>query len=124
MVPWAAGPRWSGAGWAVKLVVAVVQDYDADRFLRAATDEGLRATRIASTGGYLRTGNSTVLLGVADEAVGRCLELLAATSAVRVERASEVASELTELYASGLAEVKVGGAVAFVLRVERFEQFR
>jgi uncharacterized protein YaaQ len=102
----------------------VVQDYDADRFLRAATDEGLRATRIASTGGYLRTGNTTVLLGVADEMVGRCLELLAATAAVRVERAAAVASELSELYASGLAEVKVGGAVAFVAGVERFEQFR
>jgi uncharacterized protein YaaQ len=107
----------------MKLVVAIVQDYDVDRLLRAVAVAGLRATRIASTGGYLRTGNTTVMLGVVDEAVGGCLEILQETCGVRVERPSEeLQPDLPELYASGLAGMTVGGGVAFVVPVRRFER--
>ena len=108
----------------MKLVVAVVQDYDSDRLLRAVTEAGYRATRIASTGGFLRTGNTTVLMGVADERVTQCLHLITATCRSRVERPpDELGPDLAEWYPPGLSEVLVGGAVAFVLPVGRFERF-
>ena len=107
----------------MKLIVAIVQDYDVDRLLQAVGAAGLRATRIASTGGYLRTGNATVLLGVANEAVDLCLSLLAATCSSRFERpGADIEADLPELYASGLAGVPVGGAVAFVVPVRSFER--
>lgn len=108
----------------MKLVVAVVQDYDVDRLLHRVTGAGLGATRIASTGGFLRTGNTTVLLGVPDEAVPRCLAILGDVCGARVERTGpDLAPDLSELYASGLAETTVGGAVAFVVGVDRFERY-
>jgi uncharacterized protein YaaQ len=108
----------------MKLVVAVILDYDVDRLLRAVTEASLGATRVASTGGYLRTGNTTVLLGVPDDRVAQCLRLLATVCGARLERAAAgVAADLPEIYASGLADVTVGGGVAFVAPVQRFERF-
>jgi len=50
----------------VKLVIAIIQDYDTDAFLKAISRQALMATRIASAGGFLRTGNTTVFMGVED----------------------------------------------------------
>ncbi len=107
----------------MKLIVAIVQDYDVDRLLGGVASAGLRATRIASTGGYLRTGNATVILGVPDADVKRALGLLAGTCGTRVERPDPgLPPDLPELYASGVAGIRLGGGVAFVVPVRRFEQ--
>ncbi|MDP9473454.1 MAG: cyclic-di-AMP receptor [Chloroflexota bacterium] len=108
----------------MKLIVAVVQDYDTDRLLRAVSELSLRATRIASTGGFLRTGNTTVLMGVADEHVASGLEAIRRTCCSRVEQpANPVVGDLTEWYPPGVVEVTVGGAVVFVVPVGRFERY-
>ena len=107
----------------MKLIVAIVQDYDCDRLLRAIADAGFRATRIASTGGFLRTGNTTVLMGVADDQVGRCVSLIRSACQTRVERVPEaLAGDYTEWHPAGIAEVTIGGAVLFVTNVSRFER--
>lgn len=105
----------------MKLILAIVQDYDCDRLLSAVTNAGLRATRIASTGGFLRTGNTTVLMGVDDSEVSRCLQAIADSCKARVERrAEELLGELGEWTSPGIVEVTIGGAVVFVLTVSRF----
>lgn len=107
----------------MKLVIAVVQDYDADPLLRRISAAGLRATRLASTGGFLRTGNTTLLLGVPDATVPLVLSLLTETCGRRRGRTEPALhSELSELYAAGVADVPLGGAVAFVANVSRFER--
>src|SRR4051794_27970720 len=70
---------------AMKLIVAIVQDYDCDRLLRALSANGFRATRIASTGGFLRMGNTTVFMGVPDERVSACIDILKQTCRRRVD---------------------------------------
>ena len=104
----------------MKLVVAIVQDYDTDRLLRAVTGAGLSATRIASTGGFLRTGNTTVLMGVPDDRVATCLTLIRDTCGRRVEGPTVIPADLPELYPLGIAEITVGGGVVFVAPVEGF----
>lgn len=119
-------PAATGKGDAspMKLVVAIVQDYDADRLLRAVADAGFGATRLPSMGGFLRTGNTTVLMAVSDDQVGHCLSLVREAGGRRVQRpAVEVVPELTELYPLGVAEVMIGGGVAFVAAVVRHERF-
>ena len=51
----------------MKLVVAVVQDKDSNRLSNALIKEGFRATKLASTGGFLRAGNTTFMIGTEDE---------------------------------------------------------
>jgi uncharacterized protein YaaQ len=57
----------------MKLMIAIVQDKDAEALLSALTQMGYRATKMASTGGFLREGNSTVFLGVEDNRVEEVL---------------------------------------------------
>jgi uncharacterized protein YaaQ len=105
----------------MKLVVAIVQDYDTDRLLRAISAAGLRATRIASTGGFLRMGNTTVLAGVEDDQVATCLAILRETCHLRTERPPEhIVEELSFLGPGTITEVQIGGAVVFVVPVKRF----
>jgi uncharacterized protein YaaQ len=108
---------------ATRLVVAVVQDYDTDRLLRGLTEAGFGATRLPSTGGFLRTGNTTVMIGLAAADVGRCLDIIAESCRRRAAAPPVVAApELAELPAGGVADVRIGGAVVFVARVARFER--
>ena len=105
----------------MKLVIAIVQDYDTDRLLRAISEADLRATRIASTGGFLRMGNTTVFLGVDDAEVPKCLDLLRRTCCSRVERPPmHLVEEFGGLGPGTIAEVTIGGAVVFIVPVSRF----
>lgn len=105
------------------LVIVVVQDYDVDKLLSSMINEGFGATRIASTGGYLQTGNTTVLIGVNEAECPRCLQIVAECCRARLDACgAEFSPELPEYYASGVAAAQLGGGVAFVLPVSRFER--
>jgi len=59
-----------------KLIIAIIKDDDNERVSAKLTAEDFRVTQIASTGGFLRSGRSTLLIGVEDERVPRALEVL------------------------------------------------
>ncbi len=107
----------------MKMIVAIVQSYDTDRLLRSVTSAGFRVTRIQSTGGFLRSGNSTVLMGVDDDRVQECLRLINSSSRSRIENVpDELEAQAYELTGADVASVAVGGAVVFVLPVTQFER--
>jgi uncharacterized protein YaaQ len=107
----------------VKLIVAIVQAYDTDPLLRNVTNAGFRVTRIQSTGGFLRAGNSTVFMGVEDDRVQECLELIRQSSRSRVEVVpDDLEMQIYEVTGADVHTVVVGGAVVFVLPVSRFER--
>lgn len=107
-----------------RLIIAIVQDFDAEKLLSNLSAHGFGATRVASTGGYLRAGNSTLLLGVSAAEVGTCLAVLRNLCQARPDRpAMDPCPELTELYASGISHSTVGGGVAFIATVERHERY-
>mgnify|MGYP002681474284 FL=1 len=60
----------------MKLIIAILPDSDSDAVSRALTDADFRITRIASTGGFLRRGNTTFLAGVEEEQVEKALQLI------------------------------------------------
>lgn len=108
----------------MKLIVAVVQDYDCDRLLRALSAAGLRATRIASTGGFLRMGNTTVFMGVPENRVPQCVTILKESCRRRVQAPPPALIESLGLLTAGaFADVQLGGAVIFVKTISRFERF-
>jgi uncharacterized protein YaaQ len=107
----------------MKLVIAVVQDQDADRTINALTQAGYRVTRVASTGGFFSVGNTTLLCGVDDTAVEAVIGILKQTCERRT-RLIPAGPNLVESAAmmGAFVEVEVGGATVFVLNVEHFEQ--
>lgn len=87
----------------MKLIIAIIHDEDNDRVSRMLTGENFRVTMIASTGGFLRSGRSTLLIGVKDE---------------RLERALQILRENCVIDKEG----KEKKAIVFVLNVEEFIQ--
>ncbi len=60
----------------MKLVIAIVRDSDSDAISHALTSADLRVTQVASTGGFLRRGNTTLLIGLDDEQVEPALDII------------------------------------------------
>lgn len=60
----------------MKLIIAVIRDIDNDMVSHGLTSAGLRVTQVASTGGFLKRGNSTLLIGLEDEQVESALEII------------------------------------------------
>jgi len=107
-----------------KLCLLIVSDSDADRLLNRLVTEGFPATKIGSTGGFLRRGNATIISGVPDHAVGRVIEI---TRELCHARREFVPVQSLPFVGDGgfptePIEVRVGGATIFVLDIERFEQ--
>lgn len=65
---------------AKKLVIAVVQNDDADNVVDALLEHEFRATRLASTGGFLRRGNTTLLIGADSNQVDPVIDLIRASA--------------------------------------------
>jgi len=60
----------------MKLVIAIVQDKDAEAVIEELVTQDRRVTRVASTGGFLRRGNVTLLIGVEEQDVQPVIDLL------------------------------------------------
>ena len=87
----------------MKMMIAILGDQDAEHVLQALVDNEFRATRISSTGVFLRRGNTTILIGLEEE---------------RVDQAIEIIRENTQ----PSEEPYQRRATVFVLPVSRFEQ--
>jgi uncharacterized protein YaaQ len=60
----------------MKLVIAIVRDIDAGAAIEELVSHEYRVTRVASTGGFLRRGNVTLLIGIEDEHVPAVIDIL------------------------------------------------
>lgn len=109
----------------MKLVIAVVQDKDSNRLLNALVEEDFRATKLASTGGFLKAGNTTFMVGVEDEKVSQLLEIIKQNCRAREQLVAPVSplGGNAESYVPYPVEVQVGGATVFVIPVEQFVHF-
>ncbi len=108
----------------MKLVVATVQDQDADALIENLTNQGYRVTRIGTTGGFLQQGNTTLLIGVEDHQVNTVVGILKKLSHRRTQympMATGAVSNGAALY-NNYIEVEVGGATIFILDIDHFEQ--
>lgn len=105
----------------MKLIMAIVNKDDAGRVADAVTDAGFFATKLATTGGFLKAGNTTFLIGTEEEKVDEVITLVGRHSKRRTQLVS--GSAYGSVHASAFpVEVTVGGATIFVMDVERFEK--
>lgn len=108
----------------MKLIVAIVQDEDAGRLVSALMSEGYGVTKLATTGGFLRAGNTTLLVGVSDDKLQGAVGVIEKVCKSRKQIAtspSPVAGS-SGMYVPYPVEVVVGGATVFVLDVEQFKK--
>ncbi len=109
----------------MQLIFAVVQDKDVSRLSDALVKASIRATKLASTGGFLRAGNTTFMIGVDDDRTEEVMTAIRKSCRAREQLVTPLSplGNQVESYVSYPVSVQVGGATVFVVRVERFEQF-
>ncbi|WP_026693242.1 cyclic-di-AMP receptor [Peribacillus kribbensis] len=109
----------------MKLIIAVVQDKDSNRLLSSLVDHNFRATKLATTGGFLKSGNTTFMIGTDDIRVNKALEIIKDNCQSREQLVAPVSpmGGNADSYVPYPVEVEVGGATVFVLPVEEFRQF-
>ncbi len=109
----------------MKLVIAVVHDRDKHKIMDALRRAGFRFTQVASTGGFFREGNVTLLIGTEDEDVEALLNLIGEHCKTREQYVNLLPLDPSQVggFPPSPVKVLVGGAIAFVLPVERFERF-
>ena len=109
----------------MKLVVTVIHDRDKHRTMNALRGAGYGFTQVASTGGFLREGNVTLLVGTEDDELEALITLVRDSCKTREQFVNLLPPDSSQVGAFIPSPVKVlvGGAIAFVLDVERFERF-
>ncbi|MCR4876083.1 MAG: cyclic-di-AMP receptor [Clostridiales bacterium] len=107
----------------MKLIIAIVQDEDSSRLLTSLMNDGFGVTKLATTGGFLKAGNTTLMIGVEDEKVQDAIKSIESVCRSRKQFTTAHTSP-SGVSAGGYipfpVEVTVGGATLFVLSVDQF----
>ncbi|QOY37442.1 cyclic-di-AMP receptor [Anaerobacillus isosaccharinicus] len=109
----------------MKLVVAVVQDKDSNNLANALVKGNFKATKLASTGGFLKAGNTTFIIGTEDQNVDAVLRIIKDNCKNRDQLVAPISpmGGNADSYIPYPVNVKVGGATVFVLPVDQFDKF-
>lgn len=104
----------------MKLIICIIQDQDASALIDDLTREEYRVTKLSSTGGFLKAGNTTLLMGVEDEEVDPILKIVEDNCKTRELTTSLLTVTMPgDTYIPYPLEVKIGGATIFILDVEQ-----
>ena len=106
----------------MKLLITVVQDDDAQKLITSLMKEGFGVTKLATTGGFLKAGNTTLLIGVDEEKLDAVLAIVerVCKSRKQVATSPSPVAGASGMYVPYPIEVTVGGATIFILDVEQF----
>ena len=106
----------------MKMITAIVNKKDAGEVCDALAEERFVFTKMATTGGFLKAGNTTLLIGTEDDKVEQVLLIIRKHCAQRMEPMPSVVNAGMPAFGYYKTEVFVGGATVFVSSVERFEK--
>jgi len=96
----------------MKLIYAIIQDEDERNLTRALIENDFSVTRVSSSGGFLKKGNTTLMMGVDEKRIDEIFEIIRSHSTRRSMQAPD-----------GSGTVSTGGATVFMVDAERFAKF-
>lgn len=104
----------------MKLIICIVQDQDAGALIDDLTEKEFRVTKLSSTGGFLKSGNTTLLIGIDEEELPSAINIIEENCKTRELTTSLLTVTMPgDTYIPFPLEVKVGGATVFILDVEK-----
>ncbi|MCI8477628.1 MAG: transcriptional regulator [Oscillospiraceae bacterium] len=106
----------------MKLILSIVNHDDAGAVTSALTKRGFSSTKLATTGGFLMSGNATLIVGVDEEKVQTVIDIIKEQCHSRKQMIPTATEMSYGYYPSMPVEVVVGGATIFVVDIERFER--
>ncbi len=103
----------------MKLILAIIHDDDTLAVTSALNASNISVTKLSSTGGFLRSGNTTLLIGLNNDALNLAIETIKNNSKKRfIAKKGQPANEALNLG----NKIEVGGATIFTMDIERFEK--
>ena len=106
----------------MKLVFSIVNSDDAPALSAALTENNFQVTKLATTGGFLKVGNTTFITGVEDDKVDDVIKIIESKSNKRTQIVPNASASDIGMYSEVPIEVTIGGATVFVVDVDRFEK--
>ncbi len=108
----------------MKLVFAIVHDEDGPKVMEELNKNGFSVTKLCSSGGFLKAGNTTLLVGIEEDNLDTVIDVIKKKSKSRkqVINSSMTPNGMGGMFIPYPVEVVVGGATIFVIDVERFEK--
>lgn len=104
----------------MKLIITIVSKDDSSTVMNQLIKRKFFVTKLSSSGGFLRSGNVTLMIGTSDDMVDNAIDIITEYSKSRVEMVpSSITNEFGPLSATPI-EVSVGGATMFIVDVEKF----
>ena len=108
----------------MKLILAIINNDDSAKVTSALTKENFFVTKLSTTGGFLLTGNTTLMIGSEDDRVEQAEAIVQKYSKARTTTPAGTDSLGRGLADSGMPpEVSVGGATVFVLSIDRMSKY-
>ena len=104
----------------MKLILAIINKEDATEVSKHLIKSRFSVTKLATTGGFLMSGNITLIIGVDDDKVNDVVKIIEEHSQKRTEIVPSTATYGIGVTTAFPLEVTVGGATIFVLNVEDF----
>ena len=106
----------------MKLVMIIMNDEDAFPIMDMLNSKGFMVTKLATTGGVLRSGNTTLICGIKEEDIPVLLEVVESKckSRKQITSVNSMNMNASESFAPYPVEVTVGGATLFILNVDQF----
>ena len=90
----------------MKLIIAIIQDDYIGKVIKSLMDSKIRTTKLSSSGGFLKAGNTTLLIGVEAADVDKVVHLIEEQTRSKNVKA-------------GNEEVRVGGANLFIMDMDQ-----
>lgn len=106
------------------LVILIIDKKDSNRLMDELNINNIRSTKISSTGGFLNSGNTTLFIGIEEEEIPKILDIVKTTCSKRESQEYVYYPSSYDSYITGsnngFIEIEIGGAVAFIIKVEQF----
>ncbi|MBP0979159.1 MAG: cyclic-di-AMP receptor [Oscillospiraceae bacterium] len=106
----------------MKIIIAIVSNEDNSKVSSCLNKSGFFVTKLSSTGSFLMSGNTTLLIGTDDDKVDSVIDIIKTYSKKRTRMVASSSSFGMDMSMSIPVEVSVGGATIFVLNVDKFEK--
>ncbi len=109
----------------MKLIIAIIHDEDSTKVMDELNRKGFSVTKLCSSGGFLRVGNTTLMIGTDDDMVNSVIDVILFNSEPREHGMKEVrrSDSMLQMLIPNANKVIASGATIFVSHIERFEKF-
>lgn len=106
------------------LAIVIVDKNDSSKLINALSTSDIRLTKVASTGGFLNAGNTTLFIGIEEDKIQRVLHIVKTTCSKRESYEYVYYPSSYDPYIpvddSNCIEIEIGGAIVFIIKVEQY----